>query len=415
MAAASTRIFIDEHHPGKETKKCAISICVTHKGKRRYYRSGVNLTMSEYTRMTGERPRKELKDILSTLQKQEAKARDIIDKMPVFNFTAFERIYIENAGALDTIDGAFDSYIEKLNEVNSIGTAVAYNTAKNSLMAYCEENNIKDALTFSHIDVKFLKEYDSWMRTKGCSPTTISIYLRSLRCLFNVAIEDGLITRNLYPFGRRRYEIPTSKNIKKSLTLAEIGLIYNYKAESGSTTERMRDYWMFIYYCNGINVKDLCRLRYKNLQGDILVFQRAKTERTKKETQEIRVPLEDDAKVIIKKYGNKRISDEAYIFPVLQPGISPKRERELIQLQTRLINNHMKKIAKELEIKANVTTYVARHSFATILKRSGASVEFISEALNHGNVKTTQNYLAGFEDEKKREVAKALTAFKNVG
>ena len=70
-------------------------------------------------------------------------------------------------------------------------------------------------------------------------------------------------------------------------------------------------------------------------------------------------------------------------------------------------------IARQLGIESDCTTYAARHSFATILQRSGVSTEFISEALGHSNVKTTQNYLAGFEDESKKEVVKALTAFKN--
>ena len=71
----------------------------------------------------------------------------------------------------------------------------------------------------------------------------------------------------------------------------------------------------------------------------------------------------------------------------------------------------MKIIAKNLSITNDVTTYAARHSFATVLQRSGVGTEFISEALGHSNVKTTQNYLAGFEDESKREIIKALTAF----
>ena len=74
----------------------------------------------------------------------------------------------------------------------------------------------------------------------------------------------------------------------------------------------------------------------------------------------------------------------------------------------------MKSIAQQLNITNEVTTYAARHSFATILQRSGASTEFISEALGHSNVKTTQNYLAGFEDETKKETTKALTAFKHL-
>lgn len=67
----------------------------------------------------------------------------------------------------------------------------------------------------------------------------------------------------------------------------------------------------------------------------------------------------------------------------------------------------MKEIANSLEIIKDVTTYPARHSFASVLQRSGVSTEFISETLGHINVKTTQNYLAGFEDEHKKEVIKS--------
>lgn len=100
-----------------------------------------------------------------------------------------------------------------------------------------------------------------------------------------------------------------------------------------------------------------------------------------------------------------------FIFPVLTKGLIPERERQLIQQLTQVINSHMKSIAEILEIKNDVTTYAARHSFATVLQPSGVSTAFISEALGHSSVKTTQSYLAGFEDESKRETIKALTAF----
>ena len=71
----------------------------------------------------------------------------------------------------------------------------------------------------------------------------------------------------------------------------------------------------------------------------------------------------------------------------------------------------MKLIAKELELNKKVTTYFARHSFATVLRNSGVSMEFISEALGHTDMKTTKSYLAGFEVEKIHETTNALTAF----
>ena len=72
----------------------------------------------------------------------------------------------------------------------------------------------------------------------------------------------------------------------------------------------------------------------------------------------------------------------------------------------------MKKIRKKIGIENSVTTYVARHTFSTVMKRSGASTEFIQEALGHTNIKTTENYLDSFEKEVKKEYASRLTAFK---
>ena len=252
------------------------------------------------------------------------------------------------------------------------------------------------------------------MLGNGNSITTVGIYLRSLRTLFNIEIAEGLLTKEYYPFGKRNYEIPTSNNVKKALTLKDIGTIYKHKLEPGSPAERARDYWIFMYLCNGINVKDLCLLKYDNIKGDVLEFERAKTIRTKRKVESIRVTLTDYINRIVKKWGRNKNDGSTYIFPVLEKGLTAERERQLIQQLTQVINTHMKDVAKALEITKDVTTYAARHSFASVLQRSGVSKEFISEALGHTNVKTTQNYLAGFEDEHKKEITKALTAFETV-
>ena len=249
------------------------------------------------------------------------------------------------------------------------------------------------------------------MLNAGRSATTVGIYLRSFRTIFNNAISEGLVSKEMYPFGTKKYEIPTANNTKKSLTLKEIGMIYNYKTKPNTPLELSRDIWLFMYLCNGINVKDLCLLKYENIKGEFLEFNRAKTVRTKRKVEPIRVPLCDDAKRIILKYGNP-IDKNNYIFKVLAPGLTPQIERKLIKLFNSNVNDQMKNIATDLGIDGKLTTYVARHSFSTILQRSGATTEYISNALGHSNVITTQNYLAGFEDDSKIEISKALTAFK---
>lgn len=107
----------------------------------------------------------------------------------------------------------------------------------------------------------------------------------------------------------------------------------------------------------------------------------------------------------------KNIYPEAYVFPHLQKGMNAEQERNTVQLLTSLINKYVKIIAKKVSIKKPVTTYYARHSFATILRNSGVSTEFISEALEHSDLKTTKSYLAGFETQKIHETTDVLMNF----
>lgn len=402
---ATTAIFIDKYHP-KSNGKCAVSIRVTFDRKKRYYPTPISLTVAEFEKTKGTKLREPIKTIALSLQASEKQAADIIRDMQVFTWKAFEKKYLVNRAAKDSIFQAFTDYANELREAGRIGTAVSYECAQSSL------NKFDAGLKFADVTPDVLRKYEKWMLSNENSITTVGIYLRSLRTLFNNAIAEGMLTKDLYPFGKKRYEIPTGKNIKKALTLSDIELIYNYKPEPGTMTDRAKDYWIFMYLCNGINVKDLCLLKYENIKGDILEFERAKTARTKRTVEPIRVVITEDVKAIIEKWGNSDKSSKNYIFPVLEKGLTPVRERQLIQQLTQVINCHMKGIAQELQITNDVTTYAARHSFATILQRSGVSTEFISEALGHGNIRTTQSYLAGFEDINKREVIKALTAFK---
>ncbi len=403
MNTATVSVFIDKWHPQKEGN-CSVSIRVTNQRKKKYYPTGISLKASSFEKiMTAERRNEEDKKIYKKIHSFESKALKAIENLPVFTFGKFEDIYLENRDATDSISFGFDKYIKELKEEKRIGTAVSYECAKASLESF------KQGLKYADITKPFLTQYENWMLEKSKSKTTVGIYLRSLRAIFNRASID----KSLYPFGegKGKYSIPTGKNIKKALTLEEIASIFHYQPEPGNTKEMARDYWIFIYLCNGLNVKDLCLLKRKNIEGDILKYERAKTKRSKNNAEKIVVSLKPEAKAIIQKWGQPSINNESYVFPHLQKGLSVERERKIIQQLTKTINKYMKLVAKELEINKEVTTYFARHSFATILKNSGVSMEFISEALGHSDMKTTKSYLAGFEVEKIHETTNALTAF----
>ena len=109
-------------------------------------------------------------------------------------------------------------------------------------------HKFKSRLKFEQIIPEFLRSYERWFIAQGKSITTVGIYLRCLRDVMNVAMEQGMMRIEDYPFGKRKYIIPTGRNIKKALTLSEISKIYNYKAEEKSIDDMCRDFgFLYIY------------------------------------------------------------------------------------------------------------------------------------------------------------------------
>lgn len=161
-----------------------------------------------------------------------------------------------------------------------------------------------------------------------------------------------------------------------------------------------------------MNVKDIARLKYWNLNFKRISFVRAKTASATKANQKsiivIRIP---EINGIINKWGNRNTSSNDYVFPILSEHDTPEQEYAKIQQATKTINKYTKRIGKELGFELTLTTYTARHSFATVLKRSGAPVVFISESLGHSSLRTTESYLDTFEDDTKESYQRKLLDF----
>ena len=115
--------------------------------------------------------------------------------------------------------------------------------------------------------------------------------------------------------------------------------------------------------------------------------------------------------MIIERWRGPKRKPEDFIFDILQDNLTPDRERSIIQQFTKMVNKYIGKIANNVGIQKPITTYYARHSFATILRRGGKSTELISESLGHTSVKTTANYLDSFDDETKKEMQAMLIRF----
>jgi integrase len=330
--------------------------------------------------------------------------------MDIFSFAGFLNQFNDKPRNKSSVLEALRTRHKELTESNRISTAITYQYTIKSIEDYLKYIKRKN-LVFAAITPEWLQSFEDWMTANDKSITTTGIYLRNLRTMLNQAIEEGILPRENYPFSKNRYQIPSARNTKKALSIQNIKKFIEHPPETDAEA-RAKDLWLFSYLCNGVNMKDIVRLKYKNLDAKRISFVRAKTERSTKAHQKsitaIRIP---EINAIIEKWGNKCNEPDDYVFPILRDGDSLEREHEKIQQAVKTINKYTKRIGKELGFEMSLTTYTARHSFATVLKRSGAPIEFISESLGHNNLKTTESYLGSFEDETKESYQRKLLDF----
>jgi integrase len=444
--SATIKIILDTRRIKTKTNEYPIKLRVTFERVTEYYQTIYDLSKVDFKKLSATRISEDLQALREKLKEIERTAKNAVEKLDPFTFADFEKDYIKdnplfrrrklnkiNLPAVkddfdyssferrftifkddhsksDGISYSFFSYIKSKLKEGRIGAAVCMHCSYKSLMKFSGD------VCFREVTVSYLNQYELWLRGKDISKTTISIYVRGLRTIFNEAIDAGVIKREkCYPFGRRKYRIPNSKNIKKALELTDISKIYYYQCETGFEGEQKgKDFWLFSYFGKGMNIKDIAFLKWKNIQDGYLIFERAKTERSlRSDPKLITAFINTEMWCIIDRWGNKDRSSNNYIFPILEHGMTPLKQYDVVQLFLGLVNEWMEKIRKQLGIDKKITTYVARHTFSTVLKRSGASTEYIQEALGHADIKTTENYLDSFGKEIKREFSNKLTSFKD--
>jgi integrase/recombinase XerD len=379
----------------------------------RHYHTGMYLTLEQFEQTyLASKPKKTFKELKISLDGIVVKANNIITKMDgIFILAKFEKeMFGAHSNSTDIVSH-YQTYIEELTKSGRVGTASSYRLSLKSLLLFAGKNK-KPAisLAFDNITVDFLNRYEKWMAAEEKSKTTVGIYLRPLRAIFNKAIEEGDIVADIYPF--KKYQIPTGQNIKKALDKSELKKLFTAQVEPGSPKEKARDFWFFSYQCNGMNFRDIAELKYKNINKKSFSFLRHKTlYTTKDKPKPIIVPLTESIRAIIERYGTKPVSPENYVFPILEKLMNETEKLRVNQNFIRFVNQHIQKLAKDLELDTDISTYYARHTFTTSAIRNGAKMELIQESLGHRSLNTTQNYWAGFEDDVKQEIADKLMDF----
>jgi integrase len=389
----------------KQSGMFPIKIQVVYKRVQRYYSTGKELNPEEWNVLSDTKNKRLMtirSEIKNSFEKIENIVRNLVEQGNSFSFPALNL----RLGKIDseTVNSAFKTKIDALMESGAIGNAEVYRNALNRIERFGGTK-----ISFDSVTVDWLKRFEKDMLNEGRSFTTISMYIRCIRALFNEGISMGNIRQNLYPFGKKLYEIPKGKGRKMALNLQQIKSIVTYNDENEATT-KYRDLWFFSYLANGINMNDLLKLKYGNIVNNEINFYRSKTINTSQEKRTICVIITPEMQAIIDKWGNKDKSPDNYIFPYLKANDNLIHQKVVIKDVIRRVNKRMKTIGTALGIEG-ISTYTARHSFASVLKRSGANIAYISESLGHSDLRTTENYLASFEREEREKNAKLLTNF----
>ncbi|WP_297693906.1 site-specific integrase, partial [uncultured Eudoraea sp.] len=268
------KIVLDLRRP-KNNGLFPVKIRVTLNRVQKYYSIGLDLIVTDYDRIQNGSVRKELRIYKNKIADWENRAKDIIHQLDTFSFEEFKsRLYDNRSVKVTDVYALFDQKLDALKSQGKISTSSIYNDAKNSLKRFKSKLNLMDVTS------DFLKNYESYMISEGRSVTTISIYIRSLRSIYNQAIDAEMVDRKYYPFGKNKYQPKAPRNIKKVLTIEQIKSIIDYKVEEGSNQQLAKDMWLLSYYCNGMNMKDIINLRFKNIQEDRIYFERLKTTTT---------------------------------------------------------------------------------------------------------------------------------------
>lgn len=250
---------------------------------------------------------------------------------------------------------AIDDRIEKYNKSGNINYSGAFNMTRERIKKFTGEGLVP----FQRVNYSWLIRFENWMRSKEMKPNSIGIHMRNIRTVFNEAIAMGRIDQSLYPF--RKYKIPKEATRKRNLTAEELSKIA--KAELKGLHAWARDMFMLSFYLLGINLKDLFYLQ--GIEDGRVYYIRSKGKKP------YSVKVFPEAMNIINRYKGQK-----YLLNTLE-NYSDYRSA------TKRVNKKLKDIAKDLRIEKPVSTYFARHAWASIASGIGISEDIIARALGH--------------------------------
>lgn len=279
--------------------------------------------------------------------------------------------------------GSFITYarklIEELKRIGKMRTAETYTTALNSFVRFLGGRD----LLFEEMDSNRMVQYEIYLKERKICPNSTSYYMRNLRAVYNRAVEEGL-TEQCNPF--KHVYTGVAKTVKRAVTLKVIRRIREADLALMPAMDYARDLFLFSFYTRGMSFVDMAYLKKKDLQNGVLSYRRQKT------GQQLFVKWETPMQKIIDKYDT---SGMPYLLPIIKD--MEKDARRQYKNAAHLVNDKLKKLGERLGLDIPLTTYVARHAWASIARSKNIPLPTISEAMGHDSENTTRIYLASLD------------------
>lgn len=300
-----------------------------------------------------------------------------------------------------------DELIQGMRTARQVGNATVYKETRNQLARFVLDQYNTQDISFDRVSVSFCQEWENTLRAIGVGEVTLSLRFRTLRAILNKAIATGVAKADSYPFARNvaeRHKFSVGKfdtsTTKRAISRDEVRRIEALQP----TKDRLRlakDVFLFSFYCGGINFVDLAQLRWRNITTESEGKQRLNYIRQKTGGRFSLRLLPFGVATLAQYRPFTFKSPESYVFPILDEKVHKSETQVANRLHKVLgqVNQDLKTLGGLTGITTPLTTYVARHSFATGLKRAGVATGVISEAMGHKTEAVTAVYLDSFATE----------------
>ena len=230
-----------------------------------------------------------------------------------------------------------------------------------------------------------MEMYQAWLWNRGVGQNTVSFYLRTLRTLHHKTVEAGQATSNDIFAHVQTANVRTAK---RAISVKDIRKIEKLDLPRGSSLDKARDMFLFSFYLRGMAFVDMAFLKKSDLKCGLVSYNRRKTH------QNLNIEWIKPMQAIIDKYA-EQTKDSPYMLPILTgKETSPYTQYRKVEYNT---NYNLKKIGKMIGLKIPLTTYVARHTWASIALHMNIPIATISEGMGHNSYKTTQIYLESID------------------